>query len=293
MSHWFKRQLFETPPEVSPRDVDLTGKTAIVTGANQGIGLEIARQLLDLGLKKLVIGVRDEAKGRAAAIELLQGRRLPPGAIEVWGLDMLSYDSVVSFAHRVSQLDQLEIVVLNAGIFRLERTINKSTGHEEDVQTNYLSLVLLLILLLPVLKAKNMARSPGKITIVSSDAAGMSKFQEQDADPLLPALDDKAANWEGQERYGTSKLLGQLFLAEIAKRIPPSVAVINGACPGLCRSSGLARDAQSSMIRYPLGIYFWLFGRVPSVGARVVVNAAVKQGTVSHGQVIDGGRLRP
>ncbi|CAJ2505666.1 Uu.00g130600.m01.CDS01 [Anthostomella pinea] len=292
-SHWFKRQLFEYPPATSSRDADLSDKTAIVTGANQGIGLEIARQLLDLGLSKLIVAVRDVAKGQAATQQLTRGRQLPPDAIEVWELDMLAYESITSFAQRASQLRRLDIVVLNAGIYRLSMNINLSTGHEEDIQTNYLSLVLLLILLLPTLKASNTMASPGKVTFVSSDTASETKFKERDANPLLPALDDKTAKWDAQERYGTSKLLGQLFLTEITKRIPPSVAIINGACPGLCHSSSLARDAQDSMLKYPLSIFFRLFGRAPSTGARVIVNAAAKQGELSHGHVIDGCKLRP
>jgi FlaA1/EpsC-like NDP-sugar epimerase len=63
------RQLFVTPP--LPHDVDLRGKTAIVTGSNAGIGLECARQLLDLGVSKLIIAVRNETKGEAARKNLL------------------------------------------------------------------------------------------------------------------------------------------------------------------------------------------------------------------------------
>ncbi|KAI3331321.1 hypothetical protein F4824DRAFT_292440 [Ustulina deusta] len=293
MSHWFKRQLFEHPTAVSARDVDLSGKTAIVTGANQGIGLEISRQLLGLGLGKLIIAVRDEVKGQAAAEQLNKGRSPHTATIEVWKLDMLAYDSITSFARRASELERLDIVVLNAGIFRIAMHINPSTGHEEDIQTNYISLVLLLTLLLPTLRAKKSTALPGKITIVSSDTSGMTKFKERDADPLLGALDDKTAPWDMQERYGTSKLLGQLFLTEVAKKISPPVAIINAACPGLCHSSGLSRDAHDSALKYPLAIYFRLFGRAPAVGARVVVNAATSQGEASHGQVVDGDRLRP
>lgn len=50
---YFRHQLFETCPATTREQVDLKGKTAILTGANGGIGVECARQLLDLGLSKL------------------------------------------------------------------------------------------------------------------------------------------------------------------------------------------------------------------------------------------------
>ncbi|KAI0203379.1 hypothetical protein F4808DRAFT_418511 [Astrocystis sublimbata] len=291
--HWLKRQLFETPPAVTKHDANLAGKTAIITGANQGIGLEISRQLLGLGLQKLILGVRDENKGQAAARELEAEKSLPSGAIEVWKLDMLDHMSVANFARRADTLDRLDLVSLNAGILRIDRHVSPTNKHEEDIQTNYLSTALLAILFLPILKSKNTASTPGKLTITMSDSANQTKFVEQDKSPLLPAFDDEAAAWDMMERYGTSKLLGQLFLMELARRVPPTVAIVNGACPGLCHSSGLGRDAQGTMLQYPLAVYFHLLGRSPGIGARVVTQAAAKWKEESHGQVIDSGRIRP
>lgn len=298
---WLRRQLFDRPRPVT--DVDLTGKTAIVTGANQGIGLEIADQLLTLNITKLIIGARDEAKGRAAMNQLKARHHRKFAAstesqptIEIWKLDMLEYDTVTNFASRASELEHLDIAILNAGRYRTTMTINSSTGHEEDIQTNYLSTVLLTLLLLPALQTKKRSpNSPGHITITTSDVAGMTQFVEQDANSLLEALRNTSGKWKWdmQERYGTSKLLAQLFLHELAKRIPSSVAIINMGSPGLCSGSGLARDTAGTFLRFPLAIYFGIFGRTPVVGAHVILNAAVKQGEDSHGEAIDFDRIRP
>ncbi|CAH0053839.1 unnamed protein product [Clonostachys solani] len=293
--HWIRRQMFEQPRPIS--DVDLTGKVAIVTGANQGIGFEVADQLLSLKVGKLIIGARNENKGKSAADLLVAKHKLSPGSIEVWKLDMLDYATITKFAERASQLENLDIAVLNAGIFRKDMIISELTGHEEDIQTNYLSTVLLTLLLLPTLESKKRASNlPGRLTIVSSDMSGMTKFAEQDGDPLLATLDKRDAyKWDAFERYGTSKLLGQLFLAELATHVSPSAVLINAANPGLCHGSGLSRDVEGEGIAYraAMGLYFHILGRKPAVGAHVVLNAALKQGEESHGQAIDGNKIRP
>lgn len=291
---WVRRQLFEHPRPIT--DVNLAGKTAIVTGANQGIGFEIADQLITLGISKLIIGARDEEKGHVAADKLTAHHKGKKVAIEVWKLDMLEYDTITSFASSAAQLEHLDFAILNAGIYRVERTINPSTGQEEDIQTNYLSTVLLTLLLLPTLQAKKRSPDqPGRLTIVSSDVAGMTSFVERNENPVLPAFKDTSDKykWDMQERYGTSKLLTQMFLGDLAERVPSSVAIINGASPGLCSGSGLSRDANGTFLRVPLTIYFGIFGRKAAVGAHVILDAALKKGENSHGEVIDFNKIRP
>lgn len=109
---------------------------AIVTGSNFGLGLECAHQLLDLKLSKLILAVRSEAKGEKPRSDLLAGLELAPSAIEVWRLDLSDYDSIIKFAQRAQGLDHLDIVVMNAGLHKVEQTFNSSTGFEEDIQVN-------------------------------------------------------------------------------------------------------------------------------------------------------------
>lgn len=149
---FLRRQLFASPAPLSRRDVDLAGKTALVTGANGDIGFECCRQLLELGLAKVILAVRDETKGEAARNALIAA--VKPNAsvtVEVWKLDYASYDSIIDLARRVEQLTpRLDIAILNAGVNRASFSLNPETGHEEDIQTNYLSSVLLLLLLIGV-----------------------------------------------------------------------------------------------------------------------------------------------
>ncbi|KAI1277675.1 hypothetical protein F5Y07DRAFT_362560 [Xylaria sp. FL0933] len=278
---------------------DLVGKTAIVTGSNSGIGLECARQLLDRGLSKLILAVRDEKKGAVASEDLASGRDdLKPGTIEVWHLDYSSYDSIASFAERArDDLERLDIVVLNAGVYRIPRVI-LPTGHEEDVQVNYLSTALLTILLLPILEAKKRRTNPGRLTVVSSSVAAWSRFKlPQDGRPLLTALDEEgpigteAASFDHHQQYCTSKLLGQLFLAELTRRVPASVATVDYVHPGLCYGSGLSRDGAGTVLGFIASIIFRIFGRSCASGARVIVDAAVAHGEEVHGEYLEDGGL--
>ncbi|KAK7706636.1 hypothetical protein SLS64_007467 [Diaporthe eres] len=291
---FLRRQFSGGPPALLSSDVDLSDKTAIVTGANGGIGMECSRQLLDLGLKKLIIGVRDEAKGEAARNTLTTTKALQPGqTIDVWKLDLASYDSITAFARKAAVLTpRLDIAILNAGVNRGSFALNPTTGHEEDIQTNYLSTALLVLLLLDIFQkskalGSDTAYSPGRIVVVSSDTAAWAEFGEKNKEPLLPAFDVEAT-FDKLDRYGTSKLLGQIFVAELTKRVPLSLAVVNCANPGLCFGSALARE-----LGVFTAIFIRIFGRSAAVGARTLVHAAVKQDERSHGQYVEDGELRP
>lgn len=196
----------------------------------------------------------------------------------------------MSFAERVRGLDQLEIFVNNAGMTKREFTLNPSTGHEEMVQVNYLSLALLTVLMLPILQHKS-SSSPGRLVNVNSDVASWAKFKERGSVPLLAALDRKA-DFDNMDRYYTTKLLGQLFLSELAKRVPPSVAIVNAPNPGLCRS-GLQRDFDGTIAGFLFGIFKRLFARTVDIGARSLTDAAVKHGADSHGQFLEDCKIQP
>lgn len=290
--HFFYRQFWVTPKAADPKKIKLQNQTGIVTGSNVGLGFEASKQLLALGLSHLILAVRDESKGKAAREALLQGAA-PGVIIDVWKIDMASYDSVTAFAKRCQSLPRLDFVILNAGVFKVKLEINQNTGHDEVVQVNYLSTSLLTILLLPILKAKNgsSGRSTGRIVIVSSETADWCKFKEQDSVPLLPAFNDPKL-FEMQERYYTSKLLQELFLKQLVKYVPASVAVVNAVNPGFCYGSGLHREA-GGVVGVIFGGFKRFIGRAPAIGARTLVDAAVVQGDDTHGQYLGDCVVKP
>ncbi|OGM47779.1 hypothetical protein ABOM_003238 [Aspergillus bombycis] len=129
---YLKSQLC-TKSQWPPKGTTLIDQVAIVTGANTGLGLESARQLLSYNLSHLIIAVRSAAKGETAASTLR--KEYPMASIEVWQLDMSSYDSVRAFVRRTeSQLSRLDIAILNAGLGKMHFGVVPSTGHEEVIQ---------------------------------------------------------------------------------------------------------------------------------------------------------------
>ncbi|KAI1120193.1 retinol dehydrogenase 12 [Nemania abortiva] len=288
---FIKRQLFNTPAPVT--DVSLSGKTIVITGGSTGLGFEAAKQLIALGASRIVITMRDEKKGQHAREEILKCKASSDPAheqsVEAWSLDLASYESTTSFVSRLKTLDRLDVFVNNAGLSKLHFELNKSTGHEETVQVNYLSHVLLNILVLPILNQN--PQKPGRLVSVNSEVASWAKFKEKDAESILAALDTKS-NFNNQERYFTSKLLPQFFHVELTKRIPATVAIINLPNPGLCISS-LQREADGTVPGFIFGIVKKLIGRTASVGARTLVDAAVHHGPESHGQYLEDCKIQP
>ncbi|KAJ4423887.1 hypothetical protein N0V82_001471 [Gnomoniopsis sp. IMI 355080] len=289
------QQLTAKPQVV--KDVDLHGKTALVTGSNCGVGLETSRQLLDLGVSKLILAVRDEEKGRAAAADLLAKRKgTSPDSIEIWKLDLSQYDSVLAFAERVSKaLTRLDIAILNAGFCPAKRIVNTSTGHDEIIQVNYLSTALLAILLLPIAKRlRSNQPQPTRITLTLSEVGAWARFPVGKDVPILASLDQPGKLADNtNDRMFVSKLLGQYFVSALAKQVPPSITIINSASPGSIHDSQFNRDIDKTPAGPVIRMILRRVGNSSAVGARMITDAAVRHGEETHGQFLSFQKLVP
>ncbi|KAK7752046.1 hypothetical protein SLS62_006010 [Diatrype stigma] len=291
----FLKSQFCASPQWPPAGTDLTGKTAIVAGATSGLGLEASRQLLRLGLSGLVIAARSAEKGERVAADLRA--RHPAAEIRVWPLEMESYESVRAFARRAAaQLPRLDIAILNAGLqaARFERV--PATGHKRLVQVNYLSTALLAILLLPVLRAssKGGTGGPGRLSIVSSGTARGARLAvtEEEGGGVLAALDDASRPWSPVERYAVSKLLGHLFMIELARHVSADEVVVNLVDPGLVKDTALQGFAPPLVAAF-FYCYKAVLGRTVPVGASTYVDAAVVKGAESHGCYVANWKISP
>lgn len=182
MPHFFYRQFFITPP--SP-ETDCTGKTIIVTGANVGLGKEAARHYVRLNAEKVILACRSLEKGQAA-VKDIEASTKRTGVLEVWELDLGSYESVKRFAERAKSIRRIDSLVENAGISTAEYKAiegNESTSQFRRritrdnqslilpaVTVNVVSTFLLALLMLPKLQqvGKEFNIIP-TLTIVSSE----------------------------------------------------------------------------------------------------------------------------
>lgn len=106
-------------PALPVYEVDLTGRTVIITGGNSGIGFEAAKRYYGLNPARLIIAVRTVAKGEEAKRTILQsaGNRKSQTKVEVWQLDLADFESVKRFSEKVNkELDRLDILLENAGM---------------------------------------------------------------------------------------------------------------------------------------------------------------------------------
>ncbi|KAI1497643.1 putative short-chain dehydrogenase/reductase family protein [Biscogniauxia marginata] len=278
-----------TRPKPLPQNIHLAEQVAIVTGSNGGIGFEASRQLLRLGLSHLIMGVRSQAKGDAAA-EALR-REFPGASISVWLLDHESYDSIRDFVSRCETLPRIDFAILNAAVAKNDFTPVSATGHETMMQVNYLSTVLLTILLLPVLKTKREATNkPPVLSLVGSDTAYTSQV-DMKASSALKQID----NPEGFTQmawYGKSKLLLTFFIIVLANHVDPNDVLINMVNPGLTRGTDIKRELPL-VYRAVMTMLYLVVGRSVAVAATTYIDAVVAHGPETHGCFIGDWVIKP
>jgi len=183
---------------------DLTGMTAVVTGANRGIGLEVARGLAGNGAH-VVLAVRRTGRGDAAAAAI---RAASPGAsLEVMTLDLADLASVHRFAAAArSRWQALDLLVNNAGVGSASPR-RTADGFELVFGTNHLGHFALTGLLLPALTGPPAARV---VTVTSlAHARGDIDFGNLDA----------AQGYAMGRAYSQSKLANLLFAYELHRRL--------------------------------------------------------------------------
>jgi retinol dehydrogenase-12 len=189
-------QLFVRLPKPTK---DFSGQTIIVTGSNTGLGLDAARHLSHLNATLIILAVRNQAKGEAAKRSILASTGRAEGSIEVWSLDMQSYDSIKSFCTRANKLHRLDAVLENAGI--MTKFFKMVAGYESTITTNVTGTFLLALGLLPKLKesAEEYNMQP-RLSVVASDLHFIAKFPEGQSKDIFAALNDEKSAEMSMER---------------------------------------------------------------------------------------------
>ncbi|MFF4986844.1 oxidoreductase [Streptosporangium saharense] len=178
---------------------DLSGKTALVTGANSGIGLATALHLARRGAR-VIMTARDRVRGQVA-VERVKGA-VPEGKVELRILDLADLASVRALADGFDE--PLDLLVNNAGVALIPRQTT-ADGFESQFGVNHLGHFALTGLLLPLL----LERRPARVVTVSSDAHAMGRIDFDDLG---------LENGYGRlGAYSRSKLANMLFTLELQR----------------------------------------------------------------------------
>lgn len=230
---------------------DLSGTTAIVTGANSGIGKVAATELARHGAE-VTLAVRNLDKGKAAADHM-------PGKVIVRHLDLSSLDSVRTFVDGTD--GTVDLLIDNAGI--MGTPLGKTAdGFELQFGTNHLGHFALTLLLLPQVTKR--------VVVISSDLHRRGQIDLADL------------NWERRPykpwgAYSQSKLANLMFALELQKRLVASGSAIESlaAHPGYA-ATGLQSGTEGALMKIAGAIGNALVAQSEEMGALPTLYAATQ-----------------
>lgn len=229
-------------------------KTAIVTGANSGMGKATVAALSDFGIKVVML-CRDEARGNEAYNDLM---KTPGRNIELMFCDLGDMESIRNFSKEFhDKHDGLDVLVNNAGFISLKRE-ETFDGLERTIGINHFGHFLLTILLVDLMK------SGGRIVNVSSGAHKIGKINFKDI--------NLEKGYNVIKAYSQSKLANVLFTKELARRLKDQKISVNCCHPGaVATNMGVNRNTGFGKTIYKLVGPFFL---TPEQGAYTAIYLA-------------------
>jgi NAD(P)-dependent dehydrogenase (short-subunit alcohol dehydrogenase family) len=204
---------------------DLSGRLAVVTGANSGLGLGLTRALAGAGAD-VIMAIRSRPKGEAAITEIR--RTVPAAKLTIKSLDLASLESVAALGEELNAEGRpIDILINNAGVMTPPQRQTTNDGFELQFGANHLGHFALTGHLLPLLRH-------GRVVTVSSIAAtqrGLG-FDDVNAD----------REYRPMRAYGIAKLAQLMFAAELDRlsRVRGWGLMSNAAHPGLSKTNLLS-----------------------------------------------------
>ena len=221
---------------VSKLGVNLTGKTALVTGCTSGMGIEIARALASAGCSVFITG-RDSSRLSRVKEELdsFLRTRGAAGSVQVVHCDLASFASVrAAAAEFLSRSSRLHLLVCNAGIMGVPHSVT-AEGADLQLSVNHLAHHLLFTLLQPAM----LASAPARVVVVSSNAAFQWGPAHMDYS-RLPAV--SAAAYSPLLAYAQSKLANILFAQQIHVQLKAQGVTAYSLHPGVLRTGAAGQQ---------------------------------------------------
>ncbi len=241
---------------------DLTGRTAVVTGANSGLGLITARELARAGAE-VVLACRNAEKGRAALEQVTAAASGRPPQLE--SLDLADLGSVREFAGRVGAMwPGLDLLINNAGVMAPPRR-ETVDGFESQFGTNHLGHFALTGRLLEVL----CATADPRVVTLSSGAHRMGRIRFDDLQYRR-----RYNNWLA---YGQSKLANLMFGLELARRAAAAGSPLRSliAHPGYSATNLQFAGPAHVWERAPMAVMNRVYAQSAEMGALPTLFAAV------------------
>ncbi|GBG25755.1 Dehydrogenase/reductase SDR family member 13 [Hondaea fermentalgiana] len=215
-------------PEWSVEDIpSLEGQTALVTGANTGLGYATSLELLKHGAK-VIVATRSEKKGIDTVKRLQAEPDLPAKYREnaiapKVALELSSLKSVAEFAEYIKDTEpQLNMLINNAGLNPLNFSLSED-GYELRFAVNHMAHYALTLALVPLLEAG----APARVVVVSSLG---HQFAAKDCFDFSTLNDE--SKYEMMPAYGRSKLANILFARSLARKVKDKQIYVNSAHPG-------------------------------------------------------------
>lgn len=228
---------------------ELSGRVCIVTGANTGIGKEIARGLAAKG-STVVLACRDVAKGEVAADEIR--RSTQSERVSVMEFDAASQASIRQFAAAFKRREAfLHVLVNNAGIWTEKREVTVD-GIEKTWATNVVGYFLLTECLRDILAASG----PSRIVSVASVKAGGLKLND---------VEFANRKYNGVAAYEQSKQANRMWTWALSRRLDRKRVTANALHPGVINSEIAKRNP--GLFGFAAATYFSLVGKSVQDGA--------------------------
>ena len=252
----------------------MAGRTVLVTGATSGIGKATAVGLADMGARLAIVG-RDRTRTDVAACEI---RAAGGGRVDAFVADMSSQEQVRGLAADVlDRVDRIDVLVNNVGGYWNTRHVT-ADGLEHTFALNHLAPFLLTNLLVD-----RLARGPGRVIVVASNAQAQGSIDFEDL--------QGEQTYSGARAYSQSKLANVLFTYELARRLQNTKVTVNAVHPGLV-STGFGVEDPAGAQRWVVPLLRPIM-KSPARGAATPIQLASAPGQPASGTYYVGGKARP
>ncbi|MEZ5023026.1 MAG: SDR family NAD(P)-dependent oxidoreductase [Chitinophagales bacterium] len=251
------------------KDFDFTGKNAIITGANSGIGFESAKALAKVGAH-VILACRSASKANEA-IDKIRAE-VPNASLEFMALDLASFPSIEKFT-KALKIDQVDLFIQNAGI--ITDTYNTTPqGHEMTAGVNHFGHFYLTKLLMPLL-----LKGKARVVVLSSES------HRQTLGLNLKKWPQSEKDFGFNSSYAKSKLANVLFASELQRRYGDQGLTVASCHPGNMVTTNFGEGTALTKVLFKL---ISPFTKTPAQGASTSMYCASQPDSLVAGNYFSG-----